>query len=120
MDERGRYEISKIGPGTAQRYKYVFIYSCPIQFRSFVVKKIMGENASRSGSCGFSYVVAVWSHAGENCPFFPARTRVLRVGFDDPPKLAEGAKTEEEALGHYRRVRDEIRAFVQQLPDVLA
>ena len=30
--------------------------------------------------------------------------------------LAEDAKTEDEALGHYRRVRDEIRAFVESLP----
>jgi len=41
------------------------------------------------------------------------------VGFDDPPKLAAGAQTEEEALSHYRRVRDEIRAFVEKLPDAL-
>jgi len=43
----------------------------------------------------------------------------VHVGFDDPPKLARGAETEEEALAHYRRVRDEIRAFVETLPDAL-
>ena len=41
---------------------------------------------------------------------------MVHVGFDDPPALAKGAKTEEEALAHYRRVRDEIRAFVKALP----
>jgi arsenate reductase len=42
---------------------------------------------------------------------------VIHHGFDDPPKLAEHAKSEEEALSHYRRVRDEIREFVATLPE---
>ena len=41
--------------------------------------------------------------------------KVVHVGFDDPPALARGAKTEEETLAPYRRVRDEIRAFVETL-----
>jgi arsenate reductase (thioredoxin) len=65
------------------------------------------------------YVVTVCSHAGENCPVFPGKAKVVHVGFDDPPKLAAGAKSEEEALGHYRRVRDEIRAFIETLPESL-
>lgn len=67
----------------------------------------------------FDYVVTVCGHANENCPLFPGRTKVVHVGFDDPPKLAEGAKSEEEALGHYRRVRDEIRRFIETLPAAL-
>ena len=67
----------------------------------------------------FDYVVTVCGHAHETCPVFPGRTRVLHVGFDDPPALACHAATEAEAFGHYRRVRDEIRAFVAQLPEVL-
>ena len=67
----------------------------------------------------FDYVVTVCDHANETCPFFPGPTKVIHVGFDDPPKLAAGAKTEEEALVHYRRVRDEIRAFIEALPGAL-
>jgi arsenate reductase len=44
---------------------------------------------------------------------------MVHVGFEDPPRLAEGARSEEEALAHYRRVRDEIRAFVKGLPEAL-
>jgi arsenate reductase len=66
------------------------------------------------------YVVTVCGHADENCPAFPGSVRRVHVGFDDPPKLAEGAKTEEEALRHYRRVRDEIRDFVARLEERLA
>jgi len=44
---------------------------------------------------------------------------VVHAGFDDPPRLAAGAKSEEERLAPYRRVRDAIRAFVETLPDGL-
>lgn len=64
----------------------------------------------------FDYVVTVCASAHETCPIFPGKAKVVHVGFDDPPKLAIAAKTGEEALGHYRRVRDAIRAFVETLP----
>ena len=62
------------------------------------------------------YVVTVCDNAREHCPLFPGRTKVVHVGFDDPPRLAANARTEEEALDHYRRVRDEIRRLVETLP----
>lgn len=67
----------------------------------------------------FDLVVTVCGHAHETCPIFPGNARVVHQGFDDPPKLALDAKDEEEALSHYRRVRDEIGAFMKTLPDVL-
>ena len=67
----------------------------------------------------FDFVVTVCGHADENCPVFTCATTVVHCGFDDPPKLAQNAKTEEEALDHYRRVRDEIRHFVETLPEAL-
>jgi len=67
----------------------------------------------------FDYVITVCDNAHESCPLFPDKTKVVHVGFDDPPRLARGAKTDEEALTHYRRVRDEIRDFVAQLPEKL-
>ncbi|MCK4907930.1 MAG: arsenate reductase ArsC [Spirochaetes bacterium] len=67
----------------------------------------------------FDYVVTVCGHADENCPYFPAKTRVIHHGFDDPPKLASNEDTEEAKLKHYRRVRDEIMEFVNTLPDSL-
>ncbi len=67
----------------------------------------------------FDYVVTVCDHAHESCPMFPGRTRVVHVGFDDPPRLARAAHTPEEAMDIYRRVRDEIRAFIETLPQSL-
>ncbi len=67
----------------------------------------------------FDYVVTVCGHAHETCPIFPGGAKVVHVGFDDPPRLAKAETDPEKALGHYRRVRDEIRAFVETLPESL-
>ena len=77
------------------------------------------ESVSELADVPFDYVVTVCGHAHETCPMFPGRAKVVHVGFDDPPKLAQQAKTEQEALNCYRRVRDEIRAFVETLPESL-
>jgi arsenate reductase len=67
----------------------------------------------------FDYVVTVCGHAHETCPIFPGNATVVHHGFDDPPALAKTAASEDEALGHYRRVRDEIRDYVSTLPEAL-
>jgi arsenate reductase len=64
-------------------------------------------------------VITVCGHANEHCPIFPGKTKVVHVGFDDPPKLAKEAKSEQEALNCYRRVRNEIKAFIETLPESL-
>jgi arsenate reductase (thioredoxin) len=68
-------------------------------------------------------VVTVCGHAHETCPFFPGNCKVVNVGFGDPPKmakeLAEQGASEEEQLECYRNVRDEIRDFVETLPETL-
>lgn len=67
----------------------------------------------------FDYVVTVCGHANEHCPIFPGKAKVVHAGFDDPPALARNAATEEEALNLYRRVRDEIKTFIERLPEIL-
>lgn len=67
----------------------------------------------------FDVVVTVCDSAHEACPVFPG-ARIVHVGFDDPPRLAKGAASDDEAMVHYRRVRDEIRAFVETLPGSIA
>jgi arsenate reductase len=64
----------------------------------------------------FDHVITLCGHAHENCPVFPGATRVRHVGFDDP---ARAAGTETEILDAFRRVRDEILAYVETLPDSL-
>lgn len=67
----------------------------------------------------FDYVVTVCDNAAEACPVFPGHATVIHHGFDDPPKLAADETDEQRILDHYRRVRDEIRDFVQTLPEAL-
>ncbi len=65
-------------------------------------------------------VITVCAHAHETCPYFPATCDVIHAGFDDPPKmaakLAEQGADREAQLDCFRRVRDDIREFVEKLP----
>ncbi len=71
----------------------------------------------------FDYVVTVCGHAHETCPLFPGSAKVVHIGFDDPPKLAREIAAQggddEAQLDAYRRVRDEIHAVVEALPERL-
>lgn len=78
------------------------------------------NNVTEYANIEFDYVITVCGHAHEHCPVFLGRAKVLHAGFDDPPKLVRDAASEQETLIPYRRVRDEIRDFVQNLPDFLS
>jgi len=71
------------------------------------------------GDKNFDYVITVCDQANEACPFFPGNTKRIHAGFDDPPRFAASAKNQEEALMHYRKVRDEIQTFILTLPRML-
>jgi arsenate reductase len=68
-------------------------------------------------------VITLCGHASETCPYFPGSCKVVHVGFDDPPKmaneLAARGASEEKQLDCYRKVRDDIKAFVETMPDIL-
>jgi arsenate reductase len=83
------------------------------------ISRHRSKNVSELMAVPFDYVVTVCGHAHETCPMFPGKAKVVHVAFDDPPRLAKSAATEEEALAHYRRVRDVIRRFVETLPESL-
>lgn len=65
----------------------------------------------------FDYVVTVCDNAREECPIFPGRAKLVHKAFDDP-YYATGS--EEEIMAEFRRVRDQIKAFVEQFPEILA
>ena len=67
----------------------------------------------------FDYVVTVCDNAAESCPVFRGNAKVVHQPFDDPPRLGREAASEGEAMEHYRRVRDEIRDYIQTLPEAL-
>ncbi|MBG08434.1 MAG: arsenate reductase [Halobacteriovoraceae bacterium] len=63
----------------------------------------------------FDYVFTVCGNANENCPYFPGKATIHHVGFDDPPKKASGLTDEEEIQNEYRKVRDEIKTFIEKI-----
>jgi arsenate reductase len=77
------------------------------------------KTLSELGPVAFDYVVTVCGHANEHCPVFPGQAKVVHVGFEDPPKLTREMPDGEAKLAVYRRVRDEIRGFVETLPKSL-
>ena len=125
---------SQMAEGWARRLKgdVIEAYSAGIETHGLnpVAVKVMAQagvdisgqrskHVSELEDVQFDYVVTVCDHASEHCPLFPGKAKRVHVGFDDPPRLARDARSDEEALTHYRRVRDEIRAFVESLPESL-
>ncbi|HRY49772.1 MAG TPA: arsenate reductase ArsC [Candidatus Paceibacterota bacterium] len=83
------------------------------------ISKHYSKTPEEIGPVHYDYVVTVCGHANENCPVFMGQAKVVHVGFEDPPRLTKHLQDEEEKLAVYRRVRDEIRAFVETLPEAL-
>lgn len=67
----------------------------------------------------FDYIVTVCDHAHESCPLVPPGCRVIHKGFPDPPRLAADLTDQQAILDCYRQVRDEIRRYIETLPESL-
>ena len=80
------------------------------------ISKRHSKTPEEIGPVHYDYVVTVCGHANENCPIFLGKAKVVHVGFEDPPKLTKHVPDGDEKLAVYRRVRDEIRKFVETLP----
>jgi arsenate reductase len=78
------------------------------------------KTTSELGTVEFDFVVTVCGHAHEHCPVFAGKAKVVHVAFEDPPALTQHLADGEEKLAIYRRVRDEIRSFVEALPGSLS
>jgi arsenate reductase (thioredoxin) len=83
------------------------------------ISKHYSKTPADLGPVEFDYVVTVCGQANESCPIVPGKTKVVHVGFEDPPKLTKEMPNGEAKLAVYRRVRDEIRRFVEALPGAL-
>jgi len=64
----------------------------------------------------FDYVVTLCDNAFESCPVFSGKTRIVHKPFDDP-YFASGS--EEEIMATFRKVRNDIRTFIETLPHCL-
>ncbi len=72
----------------------------------------ISENRSKSvdefSGREIDYVLTVCDNAQENCPYFPAKTRLIHHSFFDPAEISGDEKTR---LAAFRKVRDEIRVY---------
>jgi arsenate reductase len=83
------------------------------------ISRHYSKTPAELGPVEFDYVMTVCGHADEHCPVFPGHAKVVHVGFEDPPRLTRDLPDGEAKLAVYRRVRDEIRAFVEGMPEAL-
>lgn len=83
------------------------------------VSKPLAPSWFEDGPERLDLVVTVCDSAAAACPVPPAGVRTLHAPFDDPPALAAGCENERDCLAHYARVRDEIRRFIEELPELL-
>lgn len=72
--------------------------------RSKSIDEFIGES--------FDFVLTVCDSAREACPVYPGHGKRLHEGFSDPAAI-QGS--EDERLAAFRRVRDEIRAYLKRL-----
>lgn len=64
----------------------------------------------------FDYVVTLCDNAAKNCPVFSGKARIVHKPFDDP-YFASGS--EEQIMATFRKVRDDIRTFIETMPESL-
>jgi arsenate reductase len=84
------------------------------------MSKHYSKNISSLNHIRFDVVITVCDHANEFCPVFTGRSQKLHHSFQDPPKLAEYLVNEEDKLVIYRKVRDQIKAYLmEQLPNLI-
>ncbi|MDP4116046.1 MAG: arsenate reductase ArsC [Bacteroidota bacterium] len=71
------------------------------------ISKAEPKNVDLYTGDSFDYVITVCDNAKETCPLFTGKVKNrMHIGFEDP---ADATGTEEEILGTYRRIRDEIK-----------
>lgn len=74
------------------------------------ISKHRSKNINEFRGESFDYIVTVCNHGKEVCPFFPGK-RIIHRSFRDP---SEFKGTEEEILEKVRRVRDEIKDWIEE------
>jgi len=64
----------------------------------------------------FDYIITLCDSAKHSCPAFPASVKVIHHSFFDPTSLIG---TPEQVKSAFRQTRDEIKQFIETLPETL-
>jgi len=122
---------SQIAEGWARHLKgdIIDVYSAgirPIGVSSRAIKVMaeagvdisaqISQHLDEFSEIDFDYVITLCDNAAENCPVFSGQAKVFHKPFEDP-YFATGS--EEEILETFRKVRNEIRGFIEEMPNNL-
>ena len=122
---------SQIAEGWARHLKNDVIEACsagirPIGVSSRAIRAMaeagvdismhQSQHIDEFSGIDFDYVVTLCDNAFESCPVFSGKARIVHKPFDDP-YFASGS--EEQIMATFRKVRDDIRTFVETLPENL-
>lgn len=75
------------------------------------ISRHTSNHVSEYEDVDFDFVLTVCDNARENCPYFPAKVKLLHRDFPDP---AKASGSEEEIMQEFRKVRDMIRTFTSE------
>jgi arsenate reductase (thioredoxin) len=103
-----RYEVYSGGIGA------LFVHPHAIEAMGEIGIDISGyrsKSVDRFLSMDFDYVITLCDNAREACPYFPHGKETLHRSFPDPASVSG---SEEEKLAAFRRVRDEIQAWITE------
>ncbi|MBA3692156.1 MAG: arsenate reductase ArsC [Acidobacteria bacterium] len=73
------------------------------------ISKNRSKSVDEFANQDIDYVLTVCDNAKENCPYFPAQTKLLHHSFADPAEVEGG---EDARLSAFRRVRDQIQEYL--------
>ena len=73
------------------------------------ISKHRSKSLDEFADAEINFVLTVCDNAKQNCPYFPAKTKLIHHSFEDPASI-DGS--EEEKLGAFRRVRDQINEYL--------
>jgi arsenate reductase len=110
-DAGNRFDVSSAGtkPGHVRPEAIVVMRELGIDISSH-----RSKHADEFLGQPFDYVLTVCDNAKDNCPFLPGASHTLHHSFEDPAALQAN---EAERLALFRRVRDEIRAYLRTFPE---
>ncbi|MCB1025811.1 MAG: arsenate reductase ArsC [Acidobacteria bacterium] len=105
---QAEYEVNSAGtkPGIVRPEAIKVLAEMNIDI-SMNRSKSIDEFADRE----IDFVLTVCDNAKENCPYFPARTKLIHHAFEDP---ADAEGTEKERLTAFRKVRDQIKEYLPE------
>ncbi|MBN1795212.1 MAG: arsenate reductase ArsC [Sedimentisphaerales bacterium] len=80
------------------------------------ISKHYSKHVKDFAGIDFDYVVTVCDNAKEQCPIFPGKCKMIHRNFEDPSFMTG---TEEQIMEAFRKTRDEIRTFIESMPESL-